>query len=196
MLKLLSRIPIQSRKGVASGLMSVAGIATLFGFGMFMMGSVSTEEKCTGHLWAKECTEIAIPLSERLPFLLIGVGLGVVVLGCMLSALYLSSTQGHLKSYQAILTGVESMSIQRLASIANSNPSKVRREVQAMIDSDMIDDFYIDYGTDQVVSKKYIPKTSYKTVVTCRSCGANNELIVGITRPCAACGEPLVLNRP
>lgn len=196
MLKLLSRIPIHSRKGVASGLLSVAGIATLFGFGIFMMGSVSTEEKCTGHLWAKKCTEIAIPLSERLPFLLIGVGLGVVVLGCLLAALYLSSTQGHLKSYQAILTGVESMSIQKIASVTNSSPSKVRREIQAMIDSDMIDDFYIDYGADQVVSRKYIPKTSYKTVVTCRACGANNELIVGITRPCAACGEPLVLNTP
>lgn len=146
-------------------------------------------------MW-KKCTESAIPVADRLPFLLIAVGLLVLALVCVLAALRLTTLQGHLKRYQAILTGVETMSIQRIAGVANSTPSKVRREIQAMIDSNMIDDFYIDYGADEVVSKRYVPKTSYKTVVTCQACGANNELIVGITRPCAACGEPLVLNTP
>src|SRR5690606_38351993 len=103
---------------------------------------------------------------------------------CVLVALLLTTMQGHLKRYLSILTGVESISVQKIASITNSNPAKVRREIQSMIDSDMIDDFHIDYGADQVVSKKHVPKTSRKTVVTCRACGANNELIVGITRPC------------
>ena len=51
----------------------------------------------------------------------------------------------------------------------------MRNEIQTLIDSDVINDFYIDYQREEVVSKKYIPKTSHKTVVTCRACGANND---------------------
>ena len=51
-----------------------------------------------------------------------------------------------------------------------------------MIDSGMINDFYIDYQREQVVSRKYIPKMSHKTVVKCSGCGGNNEVIVGITQ--------------
>ena len=57
----------------------------------------------------------------------------------------------------------------------------------------MIGDFYIDYSSDQVVSKKYVPKTSHKTVVKCSECGGNNDLIVGITKHCSFCGQPLLL---
>lgn len=61
-----------------------------------------------------------------------------------------------------------------------------------MINSEMISDFYIDYGADRVFSRKYIPKTSHKTVVKCSECGGNNEMIVGITKPCSFCGQPLM----
>ena len=66
-------------------------------------------------------------------------------------------------------------------------------DLQSMIKSEMITDFYIDYGADQVVSTKFVPKTSHKTVVKCSECGGNNELIVGITRSCEFCGQPLLM---
>lgn len=67
------------------------------------------------------------------------------------------------------------------------------RKPQSLIDSDAISDFYIDYTADNVVSRKYLPKTSHKTVVKCSECGGNNEVIVGITRHCSFCGQPLLL---
>jgi hypothetical protein len=70
-------------------------------------------------------------------------------------------------------------------------PVQVRTDLQSMINSEMITDFHIDYGADQVVSTKFIPKTSHKTVVKCSACGGNNELIVGVTRNCAYCEQPL-----
>ncbi|PVG83731.1 hypothetical protein DDE18_05275 [Nocardioides gansuensis] len=189
----LLRIPAEHRKPIAQGLLWVAGIAAFFGALDFPMFLIKTEEKCKGHLWAKECKDVPIPLGDRVPHLLIAIGLFSIALICVFAAWRLISTQGHLKKYQAILTGVEAMDIGRIADITRSSPSRVRTEIQTLIDSDEISDFYIDYQRDQVVSKKYVPKSSHKTVVTCRLCGAHNELIVGITRSCAACGEPLIL---
>jgi hypothetical protein len=57
----------------------------------------------------------------------------------------------------------------------------------------LLEDYYVDFLTERVVSKKYTPKTSHKTVVSCTGCGDRNEVIVGIPRPCSSCGQPLVL---
>jgi len=119
--------------------------------------------------------------------------LGVVALTCVLLALRLLTMQGSSNQYLAVLTGVETIPIQRIAEITHSRPSKVRDDIQSMIDSGMISDFYIDYSADQVVSRKYTPKSSHKTVVTCSGCGGNSELIVGITKVCSFCGQPLLL---
>ena len=193
MFNLLSKIPVKSQKAIAGGLLSAAFFAAMFGFLMTMGFSESTEEKCTGHLVWKKCVDVAVPMSERLTYLVVGVGLVVVALVCVIAALRLTTLSGHLNRYLAILTGVESMSIQQIADITQSRPSKVRDEIQSMISSEMISDFYIDYSADQVVSKKYIPKTSRKTVVKCSECGGNNEVIVGITKHCSFCGQPLLL---
>lgn len=171
----------------------MAGIATLFSCLTSVGWFIKTREDCTGHLIFKKCKETEIPLDERLPFLFFAVGLAVVALMCLFVALRLTTMQGHLKRYLAILTGVESMSIQQISGITSAHPSKVRDEIQSMIDSEMINDFYIDYNSDQVVSKRYIPQKSRKTVVKCSECGGNNELIVGITKPCGFCGQPLLL---
>ncbi len=194
--RVVQRIPAESRKGIAGGLIFVIAIGAPWAFLMFMGFSESTEEKCEGHLWNKECTDVAIPLSDRIPYLLIAIATLAVVVLAAVFALFLTMSQSHLKKYQAILTGVEVMPIQRIADITHVRSSKVRSEIQSLIDSDEIDDFYIDYGSDQVVSKKYIPKTSHKTVVKCSECGGNNEVIVGITRHCSFCGQPLLLGRP
>tara|TARA_Y100000815_G_scaffold99873_2_gene88516 strand:- start:3182 stop:3775 length:594 start_codon:yes stop_codon:yes gene_type:complete len=191
--RLVQRIPADARKSIAGGLVFAAVFAVLFGFLDLMIFTESTEEKCEGHLWNKECTDVAIPLGERIPHLFIAIGLFALAALAVVCALLLTLTQSHLKKYQAILTGVESMPVQQIADITHMRVSRVRNEIQTLIDSDEISDFYIDYQRDQVVSKKYVPKSSHKTVVTCRLCGAHNELIVGITRSCAACGEPLIL---
>lgn len=148
-------------------------------------------------MW-KECKDVYNDWSTGTSLFLLaaGVGLLVIALVSLIAALRLTTMQGHLKRYLAILTGVESISIERIADITHSRPSKVRDEIQSMINSEMISDFYIDYSADQVVSRKYIPKTSHKTVVKCSECGGNNEVIVGITKHCSFCGQPLLLEQP
>jgi len=189
----LLRIPKGARKWLAGGILYFAvsiGALGLLSIGGFME---STEEKCNGHLWAKECVQVGIPLSERLPYLFASLGLVTMALFGVYVAFQLIATQGHLKKYQAILTGVEVMKIAQIADITHRSPTKVRTEIQRLIDSEEISDFYIDYSADQVVSRKYIPKTSHKTVVKCSECGGNNEVIVGITKHCSFCGQPLLL---
>lgn len=90
-----------------------------------------------------------------------------------------------------MLKGVKEMAIQQIAAITNSNPSIVFRDIQAMIDLGTVEDLYIDYKAAHVVSRKYITERSYKTVVKCTSCGSSAEVIVGITRTCGYCGQPL-----
>ncbi|MDP3953170.1 hypothetical protein [Microbacterium sp.] len=157
-----------------------------------------TETETSGHLWWKDetTTTTEVPLGTRLLYLFIGLGLITVAALCVYMRIRQAALRASHRKYLAILTGFERMKVQQIAGIANSSPSTVYRDIQRMIDSGLVDDVHIDYQAEEVISKKYIPKSSHKTVVTCRACGANNELIVGITRSCGACGEPLVLNTP
>lgn len=199
MLNLLSKIPAQSRRTVARGLLPVAGVAAAFGLlfvGLGIAGGESIEE-CSGHLWWKECEEVYNDWSTSTSVFLIAAGsvaLAIAV-GSLIAAWHLATMQARFQRYAAILTGVESIGVQRIAHITRATPSRVRHEIQAMIDSEMISGFYVDYGADEVVSRKYLPKESHKTVVKCAECGTNNELIVGITRRCQSCGQPLQLPR-
>ena len=192
MTRILSRVPQHLQQPIAGGLCFVALILALFGTAG--IADFTEKTKTSGHLMWKETT--ARTLGERMPSLIGGLTAIAVALLCVAAALVLITAHGRLKKYPPILTGVEAMKIQQIATITNSSPSRVYQDIQTLIDAGIVTDFYIDYGAEQVVSKKYIPKSSHKTVVTCRACGANNELIVGITRPCGACGEPLVLNTP
>ena len=196
MLSVLSRIPVRTQKPLAEGLLFAAVPVSLFGLLLVMAFTETTKTESSGHLWWKEDTTTQIPLSERMPYLLIGICLFVVAILCLVAAIKLITTQGRLKKYPPILVGVESMTIQQIADITNSSRSKVYRDIQTLIDSGIVENFYIDHKAERVVSKKYIPERSHKTVVTCSGCGGNNELIVGITRTCSFCGQPLVLKAP
>lgn len=158
----------------------------------------SSKTESSGHLWWKDESTITteIPLSTRLVFLFVGLVLLAVAALCAYLFVRRTRRQADQRKYVAILTGIETMSVHQVAAITNTDSSRVYRDIQRMIDAGLLDEYYVDYTTEQVVSKKYVPKSSHKTVVTCRACGANNELIVGITRACVACGEPLVLNAP
>lgn len=203
MFKLLRRIPVDQRKGVAGGLISAVTLCVPFAFLMYLSYSETSEEKCTGHLAWKKCHDVAIPMSDRLPDLLIAIGLIFVAMLCAIAALVITTAPkdgdddyAHLRRYIAILHGHESMSVLQIASITGTKADKVRAEIQKMIDSAMITDYYLDVARDMVVSKKYIPSTSHKTVISCPSCQAHTEVIVGIPAPCSFCRKPLILRHP
>lgn len=178
-------------------------VALIFGvvgavfFGLFFR-TQSTETESSGHLWWKDetTTTTEVPMGTRLVFLLVGLTLLTIAAFCVYVRIKQARRRAAQRKYLAILTGVERMKVHQIAGIAGASQATVYRDIQRMIDIGIIDDVHIDYQAEEVVSKKYVPKTSHKTVVTCRACNANNELIVGITRACAACGEPLVLNAP
>lgn len=175
----------------------ILGVVGAVFFGLFFRAE-STETKSSGHLWWKDetTTTTDIPMGVRLTFLLIGLALLAIAALCVYVRIHQARRTAAQKKYLAILTGFERMKVHRIAGIAGVSQSAVYRDIQRMIDVGVIDDIHIDYQAEEVVSKKYVPKTSHKTVVTCRACNANNEVIVGITRACVACGEPLALNTP
>ncbi len=188
----LSRIPVRLHVSVTKGLLITAG--TLVLFGIVAMGIFSESTETSGSLWWKKTTDI--PLSERLPALFIGIFLFVLAVLCVVLAIKLFLIQGAYKKYLAILSSVESINVRQIARITATTPEKVYRDIQAMIDSGSIEDFYIDHGTEEVISKKFVPKSSHKTVVECTGCGGHNEVIVGITKSCSFCRQPLVMRRP
>lgn len=173
----------------------IFGIVGAVFFGLFFR-SRSTETESSGHLWWKDetTTTTEVPMSTRLTFLLVGLMLLAIAALCVYVHVEQARRRAAQKKYLAILTGVESINVQQIVSITGATQATVYRDIQRMIDSGVIDDIFIDFQAEEVISKRYVPKTSHKMVVTCRACNANNELIVGITRACAACGEPLVLD--
>lgn len=193
MFGILSRVPVRRQTITARVLLILAGLSIVGAIIPMAEFTTTVETKSSGALWWKETTERQIPLTERRPYLFVAICLFVVAVLLVTSSIRLLTMKGSLKKYPPILVGVESMGVERIAKITNANVARVYRDVQAMIDSGMISDFYIDYQTEQVVSKKYVPERSHKTVVTCSGCGGNNELIVGITKVCSFCGQPLVL---
>jgi hypothetical protein len=201
MLKLLSYVPADRQNSVTKGLLVAAGSAFALGMLLVMaftdLTSENTDTSSSGALWWKKTksttTVTDVPLSQRITYLTIGIVLIIAAISCLVAAFRLFTLHQRTRSYLAILVGIEVMSIKQIATVADKSSLTVRREIQGMIDSGIIDDVYIDYKADQVVSRKYLPKSSRKTVVFCSSCGQRNDLIVGITRACASCGEMLIV---
>lgn len=165
----------------------------LFGALCLGVASQETQTETSGHLWWKDTTTSDVPTETRIGWLLAGIVMVLIAIALVAVSIRFVTRQAALKKYAAILTGVEVIKIQQIADITGQSRSRVYQDIQTMIGSGMIDDMYVDYQREQVVSRKYIPKSSHKTVVSCSGCGANNEVIVGITRPCSFCGQPLVL---
>lgn len=131
----------------------------------------------------------------RIGWLLAGVVFVLIAVALTAFSIRLHKRRAALKKYAAILTGVEAIKIQQISEITGWSRSRICQDIETMIAWGMIDDLYVDYQREQVVSKKYIPKTSHKTVLTCSGCGGNNEVIVGIPRTCSSCGQPLVIGQ-
>ncbi len=130
----VQRIPAESRKPIAGGLVLAAGAAACFGLVLTSLGIAGGEtvEECTGHLVWKECEKVYNDwsLATSVFIIVAGVGLLIFAAGAVYAAILLSLTRSHLNKYQAILTGVEVMSIQKVADITHVRPSKVRSEIQ------------------------------------------------------------------
>lgn len=173
------------------------GVVGAIFFGMFFR-TERTETETSGHLWWKDETVSTtdVPMGTRLIYLFIGLALILAAAWCAYLQVRRNALRKSQRKYLAILAGVERIKIHQLAGITNHPTSVVYRDIQRMMDAGLIDDVHIDYQAEEVVSKKYVPKSSFKSVVTCSACGVNNEVIVGIPRPCVACGETLVLNIP
>ena len=171
----------------------VALISTVVGSILVATSFKATRTETSGHLWWKDKATTEVPLDTRLTYLFVGIFLIVLAVICVVLPIRRSIRRASQKKYLAILKGVEFLRIQQIADITNLSRSAVYRDIKGMIDSGVIDDFYIDYQAEKVVSKKYVPGNSHKTVAVCSGCGGRNELIVGITRACSFCGEPLIL---
>lgn len=187
-------MPDPQTRSQPPGVHALTGVAiflVLFGL-LFFMGYSRTTES-SGILWWQQTR--AVTMDERTAYLQGAIACWVfaAALGGIALWLMLRRDTPRLKRYAPILKGVESMPVRQIASILNVKPARVYKDLQRMIDSAMLDDVYIDYQAGQVVSKKYTPDRSHKTVATCPSCGARSEVIVGITRTCSYCGQPLPL---
>ena len=170
-----------------------AVLSALFGAICFGVASEETQTKTSGHLWWRSETTSNVATETRVGWLMAGIVMVLIAVALAALAIRLAKGRAALKKYEAILTGVEVIPVQQISDITGHSRSRVYKDIQAMLRSGMIDDVYVDYQRERVVSRKYIPKTSHKTVVTCSGCGGNNEVIVGITRTCSFCGQPLVL---
>lgn len=187
MLRLIIRLPAHLHERVIKGALLAALITAFFSITCFGAFSESTET--SGALWWKKTSEI--PMSERVPWLIGGLILVIVAIILVVIAVKLFLIQVSARRYTAILTGVESIELREVAHITRTSAARVSEDLEALIDSGVLEDYYVDHGSQRVVSRKFVPKAGRKAVVECQGCGAQNDVIVGITRPCDFCRQPV-----
>ena len=185
----ITRIPFRLQKPLAGGLAGAAAIAVAAGLINLTLRSDIEETFFQDAFTAESAAD-----QKRADMLLVSVCLFVGAVLLLVIAGLLATESDRLKKYLPILKGTELISIQEIIDITGSKRSTVYGDLRSLINSNMINDLYIDYKAEHVVSKTYIPGSSSKTVITCDGCGGNNEVIIGITKPCSFCGQPLKLN--
>lgn len=174
-------------------LLLVAAVTMIAGcvFAGLSLIEENTATDSSGHLWWKETTTTTTPVSSgtRLTFLLVGLALLAVSAICVIVYRKRAARASRLKRYPAILRGVEVMRVEQIAAITGSNSVVVFQDLQRLIESGVLDGCYLDYQREQVHNRNYVPRSSHKTVIPCGFCGTNNEVIVGVTKPCISCGQ-------
>lgn len=181
-------------KAYIAYLLGALGILSLGGaWASLVKFTQKTTQTTTGIFFKKTITEHH-SFSERLPYLI-----GAIVLVALAVYLFKATAkmfivQNRYKKYEAIIKETERISIQELSDITGNSRKVIITDLQRMIDSEMISDYYIDHKLGAIISKKFIPESSTKKVVRCENCGATNEIIVGIPKNCDFCGMPLNVN--
>ena len=153
--------------------------------GLIGIGEFVQETETTGLFWWKKT--VYRSLSERMPSLILAIGLILIAVVCLCVALRITLMIGRHKRYLAIIKGNDRLLIQRIASITNTNIKRVMNDLQNMIDLGYIEDYYIDYEQGLLIDKSYVPNKIVKKIVKCPECGANNEVIVGQSNYCVSC---------
>jgi hypothetical protein len=194
----LSKVPVKYHKRLRFGLLYVAFLSFIIGMSLLMAFTEETETitKESGHLFWKKTTETTIhhDLSERLPYLIGAVVLISVAVICLVTALRLILLYGRYKKYLAIIKDNDKLLIQQVADINNSNPRQVMNDLQNMIDSNYINDYYIDYKRGMLVDKNFFPEKFDKKTVKCQACGATNEVVIGnASNYCMYCDSLIIL---
>ena len=174
-------------------LLLVAAVTMMFGCLLAGLSSIdeNTSTDSSGHLWWKETTTTTTPVSSgtRLTLLLVGLALVAVSAVCVIVYRKRARRASRLKNYLAILRGVEVMRVEQIAAITGFNSAVVFQDLQRLIESGLLEGCYIDYQSEQVHNRNYVPQSSHKTVLPCGFCGTNNEVIVGVTKACISCGQ-------
>ena len=185
--KIVSKVPVKYHSALRRGLLFVAFFAGDFGLLLFIGFTEEKEE--TGLLIKKT---IYHPLSERLGYLAGSIVLIIIALISLLLAWKITTIGGRFKKYIGMIQGVDRIELQRLAEMTNSSPRDVADDLQNMIDSEFIENYYIDYKNEMLVNRSLASKQLKKISVKCQQCGATNEVIVGMSERCEYCDSPLV----
>lgn len=113
----------------------------------------------------------------------------------------ITKNAGKYKKYLSIIVNQGITSIDSIASASSVSYEAAKKDIEKMIDKGYFSGAYINDGSRELV----LPRADYKEsmeqnnneqhmetkVVVCKSCGANNTVIVGKTAECEFCGSPI-----
>lgn len=194
--KALSKIPYKYHEGLVGKLLIAAFVASMLGFASYFSFTEKYETitKETGKLFWKKITEekIYFTFSQRLPYLILAIILIPLAVLFLISAFKLGQMPGRYQKYSAIIKGNEKLRIQHIAEITNKHPRKVINDIQNLINSGYIDDYYIDHKQGLLIDKSSLAYSNLKKIIKCPKCGANNEIILGVTSYCIYCDSLLI----
>lgn len=96
------------------------------------------------------------------------------------------------KKYISIVINQRLFDIDNIASSVGVTYEVARRDLQKMIDTGYFTDAFINASTREIVlvsNSSEVKSQVQSKVVACKSCGANNSIIVGQNNICEYCGS-------
>ena len=123
-------------------------------------------------------------------------GISLILLGNSMT-----KNAGKYKKYLSIIVNQNITSIDNIAAANTVSYDVAKKDIQKMIDNGYFSGAYINDGTRELVlpqnrhaentlQNDYEQNVQTK-VVTCKSCGARNTVVVGKTGECEFCGSPI-----
>lgn len=101
------------------------------------------------------------------------------------------------KHYINLIVNQQQTSIDNIAAAVGVSYDDAKKDLQKMIDCGYFSGAYIHEGNREFVMEQKQPKAEVNSgsaqtkVVVCKSCGANNTVIIGKTCECEYCGSPI-----
>ncbi|MGL5550442.1 MAG: hypothetical protein ACRDD4_12140, partial [Culicoidibacterales bacterium] len=123
--------------------------------------------------------------------LVLAISLLVIAIVCLVLAWKIVTTMKLFARYDLLIRNVQIIELIKIANMRNTTPRKVATDLQNMIDSGYISNYYIDYQKKVLVNQNIDAESIETITVKCPHCGAKTVIVSGNHNRCEYCDSAI-----